>query len=96
MLRTLQKVSGAAFFLLGLSFFAAYVLLRNGVWTNESAIWMQVADLPLALSAVVYGGICVYCGVRDPSHTSTKLAVVIAFPLFVVFAVIVAMNFWPA
>jgi hypothetical protein len=96
MVRTLQRLSAAVFFLLGASFFVAYVLLRNGVYMNECAVWMQVADLPLAFCAVIYGGTSLYLGLRDPKQSSRTLAWGIAIPLLLIFALILVMNFWPA
>lgn len=95
MLPLLQKTAGAVFFLLGTSFFVAYVLLRNGVFVNEAAVWMQAADLPLAGSAVTYAGVSVYAGLRDPKKRSLPLALAVAVPLALFFATVVAMNFWP-
>lgn len=60
MLRFLRQLSGACFYLLGASFFGAYVLLHNSLWVPQMSAWLQLMDWPLIASAVVYGGLCVY------------------------------------
>ena len=96
MLTTLHRLSAAFFYLLGASFFIAYVLMRNSLWADPATIWMQVADLPLAASAMIYGGTSVYLSLRgDLDHPSKALPWVIAIPLVLIFTVMVVMNFWP-
>lgn len=94
MLRTLQHLSGFFFYLLGSTFFIAYILLKNKLWAVESATWIQIADLPLALSALTYGGLSLYLSVR--TDASKILAWLIGVPLALFFGLIVVLNFWPA
>ena len=55
MLRFLHQLSAFFFYLLGSTFFVAFVLLRNDMAPPWPAYWMQVADLPLALVTILYG-----------------------------------------
>ena len=92
----LQRLAGVFFFLLGASFFVAYVLLRNDLHADAAAWWMQIADLPLALSAIVYGGTSVYQSLKSPRQPSTVLPWLIGIPLGLMFLLIMVMNFWKA
>ena len=94
MLRYLHHLSAFFFYVLGSSFFVAYILLRNNVYPVWSALWLQVADLPFALTAVLYGGISLYLSLRNPEGTSQWIAWLIGIPLIAVFGVIVCLNFW--
>ncbi len=91
----LHRVSGACFYLLGLTFFLAYIGVRNDVLANASATWMQVADLPFALSAIAYGGLSFYRSLTT-EEGSMALALGIGIPLALFFLVIVFLNFWSA
>lgn len=93
MLSYLHKLSAVFFFLFGSSFFFAYILLKNKVWTNGAAIWMQTADLPFVFSAAVYGGLSLYLSLR--SDDSKMLPWMIWTPLTVFFGLVLLMNFWP-
>ena len=95
MVTTLRRTAGLAFFVLGASFFVAYVLLRNGLWVRETSIWMQSADLPLGFCALVYAGMSVFAGLRHPRKSSHTLAIILAIPLALAFGAILLMNFWP-
>lgn len=90
----LQQVSGFFFYILGLSLFVGYVCMRNDVFPNHAAVWMQTADLPFALAAIVYGGTSLYASLRAGGSSSRVLAWSIAVPLLVLFGLIVTMNFW--
>lgn len=94
MVKFLHSLSGFAFYLLGLSFFAAYVLLRSHIGGAWPALWLQVADLPLALTTILYGGTSLYLSLRSPERRSALLAIVIAVPLVCLFAALVTLNFW--
>ena len=90
----LQKISGFFFYLLTSSFFLAWILLHNKIQVHASATWMQVADLPLAFSAIVYGGLSVYRSLHHPEQPSRALAWMIGIPLAIFFGLILVMNFW--
>ena len=94
MIRVLHRLSAFFFYLFGVSFFIAYVLLKNKLWWAESSMWMQIADLPLAFSAVVYGGLSLYLSVQ--SGNSKILPWLIGMPLSIFFGLILLLNFWPS
>ncbi len=94
MLRFLHHLSGFFFYLLGLSFFVAWVMMKNLMLVQPSTVWMQVADLPLAFSAIVYGGLSLYLSLYDAGHPSKFLMWIIGAPLVVFFGLILMMNFW--
>jgi hypothetical protein len=82
------------FYLLAGSYFLGYVLIRNaigGVWPGW---WMRIADLPLALVAVLYGGACFYRTIHRSEDLSPWKFLLIAIPLLAIFAAIVMLNFW--
>ena len=93
MLRYLHQLSSFFFYLLGSSFFIAYVLLKQKLWATEAAVWLQVADLPLAFTALLYGGLSLHFSLHF--EKSKILSWVIGVPLSIVFGVILIMNFWP-
>jgi hypothetical protein len=94
MLQTLHRLSSFFFYVLGGSFFLAYILLRNDVWPYWSALWLQIADLPFAFAAIAYGGLSLYSSLATPGRRSTVLALSIGIPLGVLFIVLAVLNFW--
>jgi hypothetical protein len=94
MLKLVHQLSAFFFYVLGLSFFGAYILLRNGYWGIVPSVWLQAADLPFAFCAVLYGGLSLYVSLHDPAKPSRALAWGIAVPLGIVFIVLVVLNFW--
>ncbi|TSD00446.1 MAG: hypothetical protein Greene101449_165 [Candidatus Peregrinibacteria bacterium Greene1014_49] len=90
----LQRLTGTLFSLLAGSYFLGYLLLRNsigGVWPGW---WMQVADLPLALVGILYGGTSFYRTVHHGEKASWVKLIIIAIPLIAIFAALVILNFW--
>lgn len=94
MLHSLHKLSAFFFYLLGSSFFIAFALFKYKPLMNDAAIWMQIADLPLAFSALIYGGLSLYLSLH--SGKSRILPWLIGVPLSIFFIIILVMNFWPA
>lgn len=94
MTRFLQQLSGFFFYALGISFLVSYILLRNSVWPWLSSLWLQSADLPFALCALLYGGLSLYASISVPGKTSKTLAWIIGVPLLIVFLLLVVLNFW--
>ncbi len=94
MLKFVQQLSAFFFYALGTSFFVAYLLLRNDVWADWSALWLQTADLPFAFSAILYGGLSLYFSLALPGSTSKKLLWWIGIPLLALFTLVVVLNFW--
>lgn len=96
MLMFLHQLSGIVFYILGLSFFVAWVMMKNAIAPVPAAVWMQIGDLPLAFSAIVYGGLSLYRSVRPASGSvPTMLPWIIGVPLAVFFALLLVINFWP-
>jgi hypothetical protein len=91
----LQRLSAFFFYVLAATFFLAFLLLRNGLGGWFPAYWLQVADLPLALSAVLFAGLSFYESMRGGKH-SPILAAAIGVPLSLFFVAILVLNFWPA
>lgn len=89
----LHRLSGFCFYLLGLSGFIAYLLVKNNIWAAPSAAWLQMADLPFALSALTYGGLSFYKSLAG-DQKKPVLAGVTFVILAVIFGVIVIGNFW--
>ena len=94
MLQHLRHLSAVLFYLLGLSFFAAYFLVRTDFGGAAPALWLTIGDLPLTLAACLYGGTSLYGGIANPEKHSRTLALTIALPLALLFLFLVTLNFW--
>lgn len=90
----LRRFSGMCMYVLGGSFLIALMLLKNSTYAGAAALWLQVADLPLLLSAALYGGLSLYDSLRVPGQPSKTLILGIALPLSTLFALAVVLNFW--
>lgn len=93
MITYLNQLSAVLFYLLGGSFFAAYLVMYNNL-SPWGSWWLQVADLPLALTGVLYGGTSLYLSVKPRQKDSVVLGVTIGLPLVVIFISFIVMNFW--
>jgi hypothetical protein len=93
MLRLLHQLAAFFFYILGLTFFAAYLLLRHGLGGMWPAWWLQVADLPLALCAILYGGMSMHASLAGVKHPRV-LAGIISIPLIAVFLLLLFVNFF--
>jgi hypothetical protein len=92
-LRFLHQLSAFLFYILGASFFVAYLLYRNSIEPVWSAWWLQVADVPFLFTAMVYGGTSLYLSLYG-SKKSVIGAIVLVI-LLVLLAVFAALNYWP-
>lgn len=92
----LQRFAGTLFYVLGLSFFLGYLFLRNDIGGPWPGWWMRVADLPLALAAVLYGGASFYRTIQRKEEFSWGKFLMVVIPLIIVFAAVIALNFWDA
>ncbi|OGJ63589.1 hypothetical protein A3C37_02340 [Candidatus Peribacteria bacterium RIFCSPHIGHO2_02_FULL_53_20] len=90
----LQRFTGSLFFVLTGTYFLGYLLLRNSIGGAAPGWWMQIADLPLALVGILYGGASFYRTVHHGESTSWGKLIVIAIPLLVIFGALVMLNFW--
>ncbi len=94
MVRYLHTLSAVLFYVLAGSMFLAYVLAHNDIWQPQATLWMNVGDLPLLLTSILYGGTSVYLSLKDDTAPSPILGTLIALPLLVVFGFFVILNFW--
>lgn len=93
-MRTLQKVSGFWFLVLGFLMIAAYVCVRGEVLGVWPAYMLQYGDLPFLFSALIYGATSLLLSVQGPKGTSKVLQVMIALLVLSLFAAVCVMNFW--
>ncbi|MFH1443880.1 MAG: hypothetical protein ABIG34_00630 [Candidatus Peregrinibacteria bacterium] len=90
----LHRIAAVFFYLLAGSFFVSYLLLRNNLLLPWSQWWLNIADIPLALVAVLYGGSSLYRSIKRSEGTSWPLLILIGIPLLALFTFLVALNFW--
>jgi len=90
----IHKLSGFLFYLLGGSFFVSFMLHYNQIG-SFGGWWLKVADLPLALVGILYGGSSLYLSVKPKDTNSKTLMAIISLPLVVLFLSFIVMNFWP-
>lgn len=93
MLTYVHKLSGFLFYLLGGSFFLSFMLQYNQIG-SFGGWWLKVADLPLALVGVIFGGSSLYLSVKPKNKDSKVLFILIGLPLMVLFVSLIVMNFW--
>jgi hypothetical protein len=91
----LHRLFAALFYLLGASFFVTFALVRAKLGDIWPAWWLQVADLPLAASAMGFAGLSLYQSLKSDTTHAIRLAWMIGVPLVVLFVVLVVFNFWP-
>lgn len=90
----LHRLSAICFYLLAASFFVSYLFLRNNLLLPWPEWWLSVGDLPLALSAVLYGGTSLYRSVKRREGVSWLLLIFIGMPLLAFLTFVIALNFW--
>jgi hypothetical protein len=95
MLRYLHTLSAAAFYVLAGLFFLMLILARNNV-TAFANIWLNITDLPLLLSGLLFGGLSLYRSVHKDDNLSHALIAGIALPLGILFVLLMIANFMPA
>lgn len=94
MLRYLHSLSALLFYVLGAGMFLSYVLMHKNIQPVFALRFLQIMDMPLLLTGLLYGGISIYRSLHDESKgTSIILALALGFPLVALFFVVVAMNF---
>lgn len=95
-LHYLHTLSAVLFYILGTTFFLAYVLMHNGIAATASLAWLHTGDMPLLLSGLLYGGLSVYRSLQDEASSSKALMLGILIPLAILFLLLLAVNFGPA
>lgn len=94
MIKYVHTVSAIAFYVLGTSFFLAYLFLHNNLLTIASMQWLGIADMPLLFTGMLYGGLSVYNSINDNNHEySRTLALSVGVPLVVLFLILFVLNF---
>ncbi|HLD32995.1 MAG TPA: hypothetical protein VJB10_05410 [Candidatus Peribacteraceae bacterium] len=94
MTRHLHRLAAVLFYTLGLSFFGAYLLNANELYAPWPQWWLSIADLPLILCGLLYGGSSLYLSVTIPQKKSPILALVIIIPLLALFTFLFLLNYW--
>ncbi len=95
MVRYLHSLSAFLFYLLGLSFFTAYILSINNILATVMKQWLHSMDLPLLLVALLYGGTSVYLSLTAERKPSQGLAWSLTIPLMIIFLAAATLKFWP-
>lgn len=90
----IHRISAALFYILGATFFIAVWMLRNAVNPVSSEWWLRIADLPLLLLGMLYGGLSVFQSLRTRDHPSHPMIFFIGLPLLALFLFFVILNFW--
>ncbi len=93
MLRYLHSLSAFLFCLLTGSFFLGYVFLKNDIAATWTAQYLYVGQLPLLLTALLYGGLSVYLSLQNEGASSRVLGVIIGAPLIMIFTVFLFIRF---
>lgn len=93
MVRYVHTLSAVFFYALGISFFVAYLIGNQGI-SDWGYWWLRIADLPLALSAMVYGGTSLYLSIRPGDNPSKALGWSIGIILLCAFVFVAVLNFW--
>jgi hypothetical protein len=94
MISFIHHLSSFLFYILGTSFFVAYLLMRNALAEEWPRWWLEIADLPLSLIAILYGGLSIFLSIHGGKKDSKSLIFVIAIPLIALFVFLVILNFW--
>ncbi|MDP7645748.1 MAG: hypothetical protein QF400_01150 [Candidatus Peribacteraceae bacterium] len=94
MVKYLHQLSAFLYLALGISFFAAYFLLKNEMMMTAAAWWMQRADLPFAFVTIMYGGLSLFRSLNPNEKPANALALAITIPLIIFFLFLVVLNFW--
>ena len=94
MTRYIHNLSAVLFYSLGVSYMVAYVLHFNTLGGFWPAWWMEIADLPFAVVAMLYGGSSLYLSIVKPGQKSYVLAGLIVLPLMLLFSFLFVLNYW--
>ena len=92
--RYLNTLSTILFYTLGSSFFLAYILMRNEIADPWPLWWLEIADMPLLLIALLYGGLSLYLSLQPEIGGSKAFGTIVALPLSLLFLLFLFLNFW--
>lgn len=94
MTRTLHSLTAFLFYVLGAGSFAAFVLLRNGLYDAWPAWWLTVVKMPLLLTGLIYGGTSIYLSLMAAEDRPSRgLGAVIVVPILLLFLLSLFLNF---
>ena len=88
MLTYLHRLSALLFYILGSSFFLAYIFWKNQILADASMQWLSHAFLPLLAVAMLYGGASVLLSIEPEGRPSSSLTLLVTLPLALLFIVI--------
>lgn len=94
MLRYLHALSAVLFYLLGLSFFLAYVLLKNAIAVSWMMRWLDIGMLPLLFVSLLYAGLSFRQSLKEASP-SRLLSLLLSLPLLLLFLSTLVSTFLP-
>lgn len=90
----IRKTAMVCFYLLGASFFVAYMLWRNKLLGGLPLLWMQIADLPLLLCGLIFGAASILKGLGEREGVMSLIGWCLAAPLTLLFLGFVLLTFW--
>lgn len=93
MLQFLHQLSAWVFYVLGTSFFAAYLGVRQNVVAPLSLWWLNVLDLPLLISGLLYGASSVILSITDHDRPSVTATVSVLLPAALILLAVLILNF---
>ena len=93
MLPFFRSLAAVCFYVLGTTFILAYVFQQRGTGGGWPLWWLQVADLPLLLAGIVFGGASVVLSVEHDHGLSCSARLIVAFPLIAFFLFAVYLTF---
>lgn len=93
MLRFLHRLSAWMFYPLGLSFFAAYIAVRQDWAAPLARWWLGVLDLPLLICGLLYGAASVVLSISDDDRPSAVTAWSVLLPAVVILLAVLVVNF---
>lgn len=92
--RFVHTLSAYCFYILGSTFFVAYILARNGIAEVGMMRWLQIGDMPLLFAGLLYGGLSIHRSMQGDAGNASRLLILgITFPALAIFAAIAFMNF---
>ncbi len=94
MFPVVRRTAMVCFYVLGASFFAAYILWRNERLGALPLLWMQIADLPLLLCGLIFGGTSALKSLGEHEGAMSVVGWCLAAPLSLLFLGFVLLTFW--
>lgn len=94
MLPYLHALSATLFYVLGGSFFLAYVFLMNDIFARSAAIFLYAGQLPLLLTGLLFGGLSIYRSLHGEGNARTLL-LIIGLPLLALFVFAAVLRLSP-